>query len=129
MNDISGIDGLFRPFRGSHTNGNWYPRLTPWAIFFRRYAAKPREPPFDQPYLSCYKDWFCAGPPVRRLIKNWRPLRYKISDAAKLNTPVQCRVVEACSELRQCAPRRSQAERPVGAVRWVAVPKHVMALK
>jgi hypothetical protein len=51
------------------------------------------------------------------------------SDAAKLNTPVQSRVVEACSELRQCAPRRSSAERQVSAVRWVAVPKHVMVLK
>jgi len=60
-------------------------------------------PPFDHPPLTCYKSWFCIGPPG----SNRRPLRYETSDAAKLNTPVQSRVVEACSELRQCAPRRS----------------------
>ena len=60
-------------------------------------------PRFDHPPLTCYKSWFCIGPPR----SNRRPLRYETSDAAKLNTPVQSRVVEACSELRQCAPRRS----------------------
>ena len=32
---------------------------------------------FDQPLLTCYKDWFCAEPPARRLIENWWLLRYK----------------------------------------------------
>ena len=134
MNGISGIDGLFRPFGAPTLSRLDTHGLRRGLHSFRRFAARPISPKlggtqvyraFDQAPLTCYKSWFCIGPPA----SNRRPLRYETSDAAKLNTPVQSRVVEACSELRQCAPWRSLAERPVGAVRWVAVPKHVMVLK
>jgi Subunit ChlI of Mg-chelatase len=76
----------------------------PWTLGILGAARSDHpNPPFDHPPLTCYKSWFCIGPPG----SNRRPLRYETSDAAKLNTPVQSRVVEACSELRQCAPRRS----------------------
>src|ERR1700730_327072 len=78
--------------------------ICPWPLeFWAPHDADHPNPPFDHPPLTCYKSWFCIGPPG----SNRRPLRYETSDAAKLNTPVQSRVVEACSELRQCAPRRS----------------------
>ena len=61
-----------------------------------RGAAAPRnsEPfrsnlPFDQPPLTCYKDWFCTEPSAAGSASNRGPRRCKTSDAAKLNTPVQ----------------------------------------
>jgi magnesium chelatase family protein len=44
--------------------------------------------PFDRAFPSCYKSWFCIGPPAADSAPTgWRP-RCKTSDAAKLNTPV-----------------------------------------
>ena len=59
---------------------------------------------FDQPPLTCYKDWFCIGPPGHKFGVPAGGLCDTKHPTRPSSTLLLSRVVEACSELRQCAP-------------------------